>query len=482
MKQTVTIDIGTTRVKLACFNQQGERLASVTRPTPTFADKWGPVYDIDMLKTIVVSFIQCLEDEHRRAIERIAIAGVGESGGLVGPDLQQYSPMIVWYDNRGSALIEGLSADERVRIYNVTGLPANANYALSKIRWAMDNVRSLPHDLKWLNVSEFLAAYMTGVRRAEYSLASRTMALDLRAAAWAPEICEIMGVDAALLPDLMPATQGVPVSQAFAREAGLSANAEVHVAGHDHMVGSVGAGLGLGELLNSTGTTEGLLMLREEPSLDATSTGRSSLANGIACDGKLYTLFASIPTGGSVFMTLQRMLAMTESSLQRCLTRLDQAYISDEVDITSMPIVVPHFRGSPPPEKNAKARAVMANLDSEVSANDIVFGCFLGLAVQFSNVLSLFEQQPTVIKVIGPASQNNLWLHLKADLLGTNLSVSKFSEVVSRGAQALASGETCGWAGCSPRTIEWDERRHQVLNEWLSSARSELSKLGALAW
>ncbi|GGL92645.1 FGGY-family carbohydrate kinase [Micromonospora yangpuensis] len=481
MKPTITIDIGTTRVKLGFFDAGGDQLASDKQPTPSMADSWGSVYDVDALLAIIVRFVGNLDPGHRDSVERIAIAGVGESGGLVGPDLVLRSPMILWHDQRGAAMIDGLDRSQRTRIYKLTGLPPNANYSLSKIAWAAARTGHATGDLRWLNVSEYVAAWMTGRRWAEYSLASRTMALDLRAGEWSPEMCTLAGLDPALLPELCRADQGQEITPGFAREANLPATVTVHVAGHDHMVGAVGAGLRKGEVLNSTGTTEGVLLLNDRPSLDAYSA-RSMLANGLACDGSAYTLFASIPTGGSAFATLQRMLGMSESMLATCVAALSERYLSGQIDLAGVPVVIPQFRGSPPPDKSASARGIIANLGNDVRAEDIVFGCFLGLAIQFAKVLELFRTDATTIKVIGPASQNRLWLHLKADILDADLSVSEFPEVVSRGAQALASGRAGNWESCDPAPVLADPARHARLQEWRESVRPVVHNLGQLSW
>ncbi|WP_033338778.1 FGGY-family carbohydrate kinase [Catenuloplanes japonicus] len=481
MKPTITIDIGTTRIKLGFFDGDGHQLASDKQPTPNVTDSWGVVYDVDALLAIIVRFVRSLDPAHREAVARIAIAGVGESGGLVGPGLELRSPMILWHDQRGAALINGLDHAARTRVYRRTGLPANANYSLSKVAWAVAHTTYGTEDLRWLNVSEYVAAWLTGHRWAEYSLASRTMALDLRAGEWSPEMCALAGVDPALFPGLRRADQGQELSATVARDTGLPAEVSVHVVGHDHMVGAAGAGLRKGEVLNSTGTTEGVLLLRDEPSLDDYSA-RSMLANGLACDGSAYTLFASIPTGGSAFETLQRMLGMSESMLATCVAALSERYLSGQIDLAAVPVVVPQFRGSPPPEKSAAARGLIANLGSGVRAEDIVFGCFLGLAIQFATVLELFRSDATTIKVIGPASENRLWLHLKADFLGADLSVSTFPEVVSRGAQALASAHTSDWDSCDPWLVEADPGRHAQLREWRESMRPVMRNLGQLSW
>lgn len=481
MRPTVTVDIGTTRTKLCLFDAGGTLRAAQKIITPTASDEWGQIYDVDALIATVCNFIKDLDGRDRLSVQKIAIAGVGESGGLVGADLQLHSPMILWHDHRGASFLDRLSSGDRVMVYRVTGLPVNAHYALSKVAWAVARVGQDVGEVKWLNVSEFLAAKLTGRRWAEYSLASRTMALDLRSREWSGEMCELVGVDRGVFPELRTAAHGEPVLQEFAGQVGLDASVAVHVVGHDHMVGGVGAGLRRGELLNSTGTTEGLLLLRDDPAVDG-HTAKTKLANGIACDGSDFTLFASIPTGGSAFETLQRMLGMSASTLSACVAALDERYLAGGIDFSSIPVVVPQFRGSPIPEKSSSARGVIANLNTDVGVEDIVFGCFLGLAIQFRKVLELFPEDPDTIKVIGPASKNALWLHLKADVLGTDLSVSQFDEVVSRGAQALASGQHSDWEACQPRDVAADLLRHAQLREWYEDIQPTMDRLAGLSW
>ncbi|MGC5224964.1 FGGY-family carbohydrate kinase [Micromonospora sp. DT81.3] len=471
MLPTITVDVGTTSVKLCMFDAGGSLRASARISTPTQTDAWGDVYDMDALTAAIEGFIRGLDPKHRAVAQRIAITGVGESGGLVRSDLSLASPMILWHDHRGADYLAHLTAIERQEIYQVTGLPVNANYGLSKVAWAVANADAA-EGAQWLNIAEYLAARMTGRRWSEYSLASRTMALDLDGRAWSPEICALVGLDVDVFPPLRTAVDGFAITAEFAREVGLPRDLQVHVAGHDHMVGAVGAELSRGELLNSTGTTEGLLFLRDMPSVDEHSEG-SKLSNGISCAGSDFTLFASIPTGGSAFATLQSMLGITASQLSDCISLLHERYLAGAVDLRDIPLVLPQFRGSPPPTKRASARGVIANLRPDTTCEDIVFGCFLGLALQFEDVFELFRTRPDRLKVIGPASANPLWLQLKADLLGIPLSASRFPEVVSRGAQSLASGEQGDWDSCEPADVLVDPGRHAMLSEWRDDIRPQ---------
>lgn len=465
MLPALTIDIGTTSVKLSVFDAEGIQRASASRATPTVRDGSGEIYDLDALVASIGDFVRGLDAAQRDRLQQIAITGVGESGGLVRPDLTLASPMILWHDQRGAPILAALSDDARARIAHLTGLPTSANYGLSKIVWAVREAGEDGRGAQWLNVAEYLCALLTGVRRAELSLASRTMALDVSTRGWSEEICDLVGLDPRVLPDLGAAQDGFVIDPERARGLGLPRGIAVHVAGHDHMVGAIGADLAPGELLNSTGTTEGLLVLRDRPALDDASA-RSLLANGLACAGDDYTLFASIPTGGSAFQTLTTLTGLPDEQLVLRIRDAHDSYLAGAIDLDRLPLVLPRFRGSPPPTKNPADRGLIAGIATDTTRDELIVGTFLGLALQFIEVLELFPEAPERIKVIGPAARNPLWLQLKADLLGVTLSIAGVTEVVSRGAQALASGVRPTWDDCSPRELRPDPERHARLLQW----------------
>jgi Sugar (pentulose and hexulose) kinases len=474
---TVTVDIGTTGVKLCVFSAEGVLLASDRHRTPTVPDAWGEVYDLPALMSVVESFMMRLPADQRHEIGRIAFTSVGESGGLVRKDLSLASPMILWHDHRGAEHLNALDAAARTNIYRTTGLPANANYGISKTAWAAHRAGSI-EDAQWLNIAEYLAAELTGKRWSEWSLASRTMALGLEDRAWSESVTSLFGLPTSVFPELRPATYGATIATRYAIRLGLPEKTSVHVAGHDHMVGAVGAELQPGELLNSTGTTEGLLFLNERPSLEPRFE-EAKLANGIASTADYYTLFASIPTGGSAFETLQAMFDLRPDELERVIDELHEDYLDNRIDLSSVPLVVPAFRGSPPPTKDAAARGIVSGIHSRTTTADLVFGTFLGMVLQFADVLELFGVEPSIIKVIGPASRNPLWLQLKADLLNTELSVSQFPEVVSRGAHALANSTHVSWLDTTPRSVMPDHSRHRRLCDWSGHVRKRWEHLKA---
>ncbi|MDV2583710.1 hypothetical protein, partial [Alkalibacillus haloalkaliphilus] len=81
-------------------------------------------------------------------------------------------------------------------------------------------------------------------------------------------------------------------------------------AGHDHLVGSLTVDLKPdSELLNSTGTTEGLLFLQNKPSLSEKSF-KAKLSNGIYVKNSLFSYFGSLPSAGYSIEWLRNLLGM----------------------------------------------------------------------------------------------------------------------------------------------------------------------------
>src|SRR5688500_20314511 len=116
-----------------------------------------------------------------------------------------------------------------------------------------------------------MAVLPCGVAATEYSLASRTLALDLQRLRWAEELLEEVGVS----PDLFAPLRGGgsflgPVTPEAASATGLTESAGVAAGGHDHVSGALTVGITQkGTMLNSLGTAEAIVLPLERPLTDA---------------------------------------------------------------------------------------------------------------------------------------------------------------------------------------------------------------------
>lgn len=448
MECAIGIDVGTTNSKVVlCELPSCNVLHVVKFESPKRTDGAGHV-DFD-LAALERSLTRALSESVSRVpgstVVLISVASVGESGALVFPDGTHSETSIAWFDTRGASYADELHEMGAARqLYKVTGIPAHANYGLFKLLWLRDHGVRIEGGW-WLPLGDYIAWWLSGEVYQDESLASRTFMLDMANKRPAKEILNRYGIDEAMLPPLMES--GCPrgtVRKAIARETGLSTACAVCVAGHDHMAGSVACSLAeQGELLNSTGTSEGILTLNRQPVLTDESFSRR-LSNGIYVRSGLYSYYASLPTAGYALSWLCDTLAFEEDSFFGPYREgVSQRYRDAHFRGREL-LFIPHLRGSGPPRRNVKARGCVYGISDSTTREDIVFSAYLGLAFEFGQLFDCMIGDDgasafTLAKVTGPAVRSTLWMQLKADLLGIEARACRVNESVARGAAMLAA-------------------------------------------
>lgn len=437
----LTIDVGTTNTKVSLWSEQTniQPIQQVKFATPK--NKVDDFVDFDTEKLLkqLMNSIRQLVKAAPDTIQMISVASVGESGVLINELGQLAAPMIAWYDNRSEEIINRLSSQEKKTIYEVVGLPPHAHYSASKIKWLLEHSVDANRRYTWLCIPDLLVYQLTGVRATEYSIASRTMVFDIQKKHWSSRVKKIFGIENVDFPQPYPSgTKIATLKPAIATTLGLSDQVAVTIAGHDHMVGSVSSGQTTHELLDSTGTTEGILLLSDTLEKKATQEAEG-IAYGVYLDPNLYTIFTALPSAGSVIqwfqerhqLTSRRFMALADSAYKR--------YLAEELPTEAINFVIPHFSGSGSPKKSTQTKGLWYGLANQIDQEALIFGLFLGLSFELKHAVEcLTNQRLQTIKVIGPAIKDPLWLQLKADLLDADVLAMATPEAVSRGANMIA--------------------------------------------
>ncbi|HEY7568212.1 MAG TPA: FGGY family carbohydrate kinase, partial [Gemmatimonadaceae bacterium] len=122
---------------------------------------------------------------------------------------------IVWQDRRTASFCDGLKqAGHAAEIQRRSGLVIDAYFSGSKLRWLLDNVpnaraRAERGELAFGTVDTWLVWNLTRgkLHLTDPSNASRTMLYDLHSGTWSDELCEILGVPRAVLPDIKASSE-----------------------------------------------------------------------------------------------------------------------------------------------------------------------------------------------------------------------------------------------------------------------------------
>lgn len=255
------IDVGTTTTKATAFDLDGTVVGSASAPTRWDIGDYGQVQtDADRLADDAIAVLEAAAAscEGHGTVAAIGITGMAETGVLIDDRGRPIMPAMAWYDERGKAELAALPEAFRADFSAVTGLACKAECSLSKLLWRSAQGETIPPGATWLNALEYVAFRLTGIAATEPSLASRTGLLDQATLAPWDAALALIGADASILPTIVPA--GTAIGYALESAPRALRGAAVTVAGHDHLVGAVGAGAaGPSDLYDSCGTADVIL-------------------------------------------------------------------------------------------------------------------------------------------------------------------------------------------------------------------------------
>lgn len=445
---SVGIDVGTTNCKICLFDlPKFDIISKYSFETPKIILENESNFDIKKLWEGIVKGLHSVSKSvsNIEEIKNIAVASIGEAGVLLDKNENIIGPAMTWYDTRTKKITEEvIKKTDKKKIYEITGLPAHSNYSLNKILWIKENIKEYKDDCKWLCIAEFIAYKLTGVKKSEYSLASRTMAFDIKNKEWSKCMLNEMSLNYNIFSEFVNSGENIgTIKSDIAKKIEFSKNTEVSIGGHDHMCGSAAAGLyGEQGILNSTGTTEGLLFLQKKERLEA-NFYEANLSNGIHVIEDLYTIYASLPSAGYVIEWFKKEFCVSDEEFEQIIEKLYLKIQHKDYVKKDKNIFIPHLRGSGPPKRSIGSKALIYGITENTKKEDLLLTIFESLCFELKNLLisieKLIDYKFSSIKVIGSACKNKLWLKLKANILDREILAYEIDEAVSKGAVMLAA-------------------------------------------
>ena len=330
----VGIDLGTTVSKALVRKVTGEQLALVTARTPwTTTPDGGTEISAEAFVDLTIELLcsgyaRAAADAPLR-ISAVAVAGLAESGVLLDGACEPRTPVIAWYDRRGTQQIDSVSLRNNgfgLEFARRTGLPLDCQASVAKLLWFVDDGLELTPAHRWLSVPEYIVFRLGGELVHEPSLASRTGLLDqATGAAWSDGAVEL-GLPPTLLPARQPYGQSAGTLRHAAVPDGLQAAALI-VGGHDHPVATIGVGAtGADELLNSSGTSD--VVVRSRPGAVTDEQRERLVGRGISVGMHVLPDTSAVIGGVRGGLLLRRVLALLGVTTAEQRDALDQAALA----------------------------------------------------------------------------------------------------------------------------------------------------------
>ncbi|HJU72628.1 MAG TPA: glycerol kinase GlpK [Gemmatimonadaceae bacterium] len=367
---------------------------------------------------------------------------------------------IVWQDRRTAAFCDSLKqAGHAAEIQRRSGLVIDAYFSGSKLRWLLDNVpnaraRAERGELAFGTIDTWLVWHLTGgkLHVTDPSNASRTMLYDLHAGTWSDELCAMLGVPRAVLPDIKAS------SEVYAETTASLLGTAVPIAGiaGDQQAALFGQGcFSRGLAKNTYGT--GCFMLMNIGSTPAPS--KHQLLTTVAWRTGTTTDFAlegSVFIGGAAVQWLRDGLGIIESSSE---VESLAASVPDSAGV----YLVPAFAGLGAPHWDQYARGTMTGITRGTNRGHIARAALEGIAFQVADVLDVMRQDSNIamneLRVDGGACTNNLLMQFQADVLQVPVVRPKVIETTALGAAYLAGLAVGFWKSQDEVAAAWQVDR-----------------------
>ncbi len=485
MARILSIDEGTTGVRAVVYDGAGRALGGGYQEFAQSFPRPGWVeHDAEEIWTATLSACDAALAASATAPGEISCVGITNQRETTllwdRATLAPIHPAIVWQDRRTAERCDQLTAGGHApTIRATTGLVVDAYFSGTKIAWLLDEVAGAreraeaggppfgPMDTWLIARMSAGAAHVT-----EPSNASRTMLYDLRAGGWSPAMCELLGVPAALLPEVVNSAGSFATTDP---EAFLGITAPITGVAGDQQAALFGQGAWEpGTSKNTYGTGSFLLLNTGGQAPDSEHGLLTSVAWQL--DGRpTYMLEGAIFVTGASVQWLRDQLGIIDAAEET------EALAAELPDGNEGVYLVPAFTGLGAPHWDPYARGTLVGLTRGSDRRHLARAALEAMAYQTADVAALMERESNqdlqALRVDGGAADNDLLCRFQADLLGVDVLRPRDTETTVLGAAMLAGLGAGVWSSTDELADVWqldtrftptmtgDERR-RLLTGW----------------
>ena len=425
-KKYLGIDIGTTSLKAAVFDSEGNRLALRSVDYTLDTDSATGFIEFDAMRYVTMcrEVIDDLTAECG-AINALSVDTQGETIIFTDDSGKPLYPAIVWLDNR--AITEADAITEKFGnelVYNVTGqAEIAAGWPASKVMWMRDNRPDVFAKTKKIFLLEDWILYnLTGNFVTEPTIQSSALYFDITKNAWWGEMLEFIGIDEAKLPRIVKSASPVGEYKGITVVSGML----------DQIAGTIGAGVTNNERISEmTGTIMAICAMTDEiPAFDPASIVPCHVH---AIDGKYCRILCS-STAGMALKWFKNQLA--EGYSFRELDELAEKIAPGSDGL----VMLPYFCGSSTPKYNPSARAVFAGIDLSHTRGHFARAIMEAIAFNLrQNLECIGIDTVKELRITGGGASSPLWAGIKADVVGKELSTLLEGETACLGSALAAA-------------------------------------------
>ena len=424
-KKFLGIDIGTTSLKAAVFDRDGNRLGLRCIDYVVDTDAATGYIEFDALRYIEMckQVIDELTSECG-AIDALSVDTQGETLILTDEDGVPLCPAVVWLDNRAITEAEDIKASFGLKkVYEVTGQPEiTAGWPASKLLWFKNNRPEIFEKTKKIFMLEDWVLYgLTGEFVTEPTIQSSTIYYDVVRGGWWKDMLDFIGVSDSALPRICKSAECV----------GQYKGIKVVSGALDQIAGTIGAGVTDDTKISEmTGTIMAICVMTDKlPPYREDSIIPCHLH---AIDGK-YCLILWSSTAGMALKWFKNTFA--EEYSFKDLDKLAENIPAGCDGLT----MLPYFCGSTMPKYNPDATATFSGINLSHGRGHFARSIMEAIAFTLRQNLEYVGGNVSEIRITGGGASSPLWAQIKANVTGKELKTVTESETACLGTALIAA-------------------------------------------
>lgn len=445
MRYILAIDQGTTSSRAILFDQDLQVKAQAQQEFLQHFPRSGWVeHDPRDLWQTVLDSVRTVLAQSGVAVSAIAAIGMtNQRETTVVWDRKTGQPIhhaIVWQDRRTADLCDRLRAAGHEPLISArTGLVLDPYFSATKIAWILDHVdgaraRAEAGELAFGTVDSWLIWQLTGGARhvSDATNAARTMLFDIGKGAWDAELCALLRVPMAMLPQVMDcaADFGDTLPDLFGMSLPIRG-----VAG-DQQAAMVGQGCFAAGMLKSTYGTGCFALLNTGADL-VPSKHRLLTTIAYQLDGRrTYALEGSIFIAGAVVQWLRDGLGVIASAPET-------QGLAEKADPSQDLVLVPAFTGLGAPYWRPECRGAVYGLTRNSGPSELAKAALESVGFQTRDLLEAMradwpQARAGVLRVDGGMANSDWTMQFLSDILGAPVDRPMVTETTALGAAYLA--------------------------------------------
>ena len=443
MTYILAIDQGTTSSRAILFDKDMRPVQSCQQEFPQYFPQSGWVeHDAQEIWASVQAVVGGVMAQAGCTAKDIAAIGItNQRETTLVWDRNTGAPIhkaIVWQDRRTSAFCDRLRAEgHEAEITQKTGLLLDPYFSATKLHWLLTHVegaaaRAARGELLFGTMDSYLIWKLTEGRAhvTDATNAARTMLYDIRQGCWDAQICVLMQVPPAMLPDVRDCASEFGTTTLFGADIPI-----LGVAG-DQQAATIGQACFEPGMLKSTYGTGCFALLNTGDTL-VTSKNRMLGTIAYQLGGKpTYALEGSIFIAGAVVQWLRDGLGLISAAHET-------ADMAAAADPTQSLYLVPAFTGLGAPYWNADCRGAIFGLTRNSGPKEFAKAALQSVGYQTRDLLLAMQDDmgrpgEAVLRVDGGMTASDWTMQFLSDILGAPVDRPKVLETTALGAAWLA--------------------------------------------